>query len=279
MVKFDWYQCTVVAPVNDLLESLYGLSPTAHLTHARGMHGYATASTFTDDSGPIAKVLHGGSHQNPHVIFSGPSTPPGVDLVRSLYPVHGVSRADAALDMEGPDTYDLVQVEALAIAAQRRVKVGTAGDHLLTKEGRTLYLGAPSSVAFVRLYDKAAELRSKFRADPVRLQDVPDHLTRLEVQVRPKSGPSKLSVSTMEPQALFGASTWSQELWERVSGSCVERVHVGSVYRQSDDDRAWSFMLAQYGPLLLRRAQEAGSWDLVGRDIGHDLKARQLALQ
>ena len=49
------------------------------------------------------------------------------------------------------------------------------------------------------------------------------------------------------------------------------------MWRQSDDDRAYSYMLAQYGGMLRRRFEDIGSWDLVGRQIGDDLQARAVA--
>ena len=158
-----------------------------------------------------------------------------------------------------------------------RVKVDTRGDHLLTKQGRTVYLGAPSSACRQRLYDKAAELRSKFAADPVRLAQVPEHLTRLEAQVRPQTREARERFASIEPLAVMGSSAWLRFVWQQVAGMELEPVQVGKVWRQSDDDRAYAYLLAQYGGLLRRMHADLGSWACVGAQIGHDLAEREAA--
>jgi hypothetical protein len=49
-------------------------------------------------------------------------------------------------------------------------------------------------------------------------------------------------------------------------------VQVGRGYRVSDDERAYRYMLAQYGGVLGRLCRELGSWDCVGLQLGEDLK-------
>ena len=45
-------------------------------------------------------------------------------------------------------------------------------------------------------------------------------------------------------------------VWKAVAGLDLEPVHVGKPWRQTDDERAYAYLLAQYGGLL-RRVQEA----------------------
>jgi hypothetical protein len=151
------------------------------------------------------------------------------------------------------------------------------GDHLLTKEGRTLYLGSPSSACRLRLYDKADELRAKYSADPVRLQDVPANLTRLEAQIRPQTKDQKLSFASIEPLQAMGSSAWLRAVWLGVAGLELDPVQVTKPWRASDDDRAWSYLLAQYGGLLRRRFEVLGDWPCVGLQLGHDLEERDKA--
>jgi hypothetical protein len=153
------------------------------------------------------------------------------------------------------------------------VKVGTAGDHLLTKIGRTLYLGSPKSAAMGRMYDKAAELRHKFAADPVMLAMLPVHLTRLEVQARPKTTDAKRAFATIEPLSVMGSSTWARALWKNVAEVELEPVQLYRPWRQSDDDRAYAYALAQYGAMFERRAAVMG-WDCLGLQMKDDLQAR-----
>ena len=275
MAGFDWYQATIPDEnVNNVLEHLHGLSDRAAMRHSKGAHGYGHTTVIENAEGPLARVWHGGSHVHPHVVFSGETTQAGVELIRVAYPVHAVTRVDTREDFGGADTFDTVLPHLLDVAKGFRVQVGTAGDRLLTKQGRTVYLGAKSSAVRLRMYDKAAELRSKYAADPVRLSQVPEHLTRFEAQVRPGNHMARQLFAKAEPLAIMGSSPWLREVWRRVVGSEVEPVQVGTLWRQSDDDRAYSYLLSQYGGLLKRLCIDAGSWDLVGRQIGDDLKNR-----
>jgi hypothetical protein len=272
--EFDWYQATVRVPVNDVLEALHELTDRPSMRHGKGVQGYGTTTTIEDHSGPLVRVWHGGTHEHPHVVFSGETTPDGVKVFRSAFPDHSVSRVDVREDYPGASTFDFLQAHLLAIAADRRLKVGTAGDHLLTKEGRTTYIGSTASAVRVRLYDKAAELRSKFDSDPVKLAQLPDHLTRFEAQIKPSDPLIRRGFAQVDPAAMMGSSAWLREAWEKVSGSQVEPVRVTKPWRQSDDDRAYAFLLSQYGPVLRRMCQDLGSWECVGLQIGHDLSER-----
>lgn len=278
MPGFDWYQATIPEETDNVLEALHDLSdePT-RMRHRKGVHGYGTTTVVEDNTGPLAQVWHGGSHQYPHVVLSGENAQSGVELIRARFPRHMVSRADSREDFGGADTFDRVLPMLLDVAKAHRVQVGTAGDHLLTMQGRTVYLGAKSSAVRLRMYDKAAELRAKFASDPVRLAQVPEHLTRIEAQVRPQQAQARALFATVEPLAVMGCSPWLREVWKRVVGADIEPVQVGKLWRQSDDDRAWSYLLAQYGGLLRRVREDLGSWDMVGRQIGQDLEDREKA--
>jgi hypothetical protein len=191
--------------------------------------------------------------------------------------LHEVTRLDAREDFGDADAFDRMLPALLSAAERHRVRVDTRGDHLLRKEARTVYLGAPSSAVRLRQYDKAAELRSKFAADPVRLAAVPESLTRLEAQVRPQTHEGRKHFATIEPLAVMGSSAWLRDVWQAVAGMDLEPIQVGKAWRQSDDDRAYAYMLAQYGGCLSRLKADLGSWTCVGEQIGHDLAERDKA--
>lgn len=276
MAAFDWYQATVPAPVDDVIGSLLELAPGAAIGHDKGHHGYAhTSAVCTSTEGAIARVWHGGTHEYPHVVISGEWAQPGVEVIRARFPEHYVTRADAREDFADPGAWDRIAPVMLDAAKQYRVKVDTRGDHLLTMEGRTLYLGSPSSACRQRLYDKAAQLRAKFAADPVMLASIPPHLARLEAQVRPQTKEARSEFATIEPMAVMGSSPWLRHVWKGVAGLDLEPVQVSKRYRQADDDRAYAYLLAQYGGLLRRRMVDHGSWAALGAQIGHDLAERE----
>ena len=277
MAAFDWYQATVRAPVNDVLEVLGSASVRFTLSHGRGHHGYGQSTLLEGSEGFRATVWHGGSHEYPHAVLTGEDAQPGAELIRAHFPVHYVTRADVREDFGDPGAFHRIQAELIEVAREHRVKLDTRGDHLLTKEGRTVYLGSPSSACRQRLYDKAAELRAKFAADPVRLAQVPVELARLEAQVRPQTAEARQVFASIEPLAVMGSSAWLRDVWQRVVGLDLQPVEVGKPWRQSDDERAYGYLLAQYGGLLTRIAGDLGSWDMVGRQIGCDLVERAKA--
>ena len=275
MAGFDWYQATIPAPVDDVLEGCLHLGGQVGFRHAKGMHGYATSTVLSDAQGDLGRILHGGSHSRPHVIFTSDAAQAGAELIRARFPEHLVTRVDAREDFGGDGVFDQTLPSLLAAAESHRVRVDTRGDHLLRHEARTVYLGAPSSAVRFRMYDKAAELRAKFAADPVRLAEVPPSLTRLEAQVRPQTALARKAFASIEPMAVMGCSAWLRDIWEQVAGLKLEPVQVGKPWRQADDDRAYAYLLAQYGGLLERLKADLGSWACVGEQLGHDLSERR----
>jgi hypothetical protein len=277
--RFDWYQATCKAEVGPLLAVLAGASSEAGVASEpmqRAPHGYRFGQRLSDSQGLVCQVWWGGCHQLPHVVSSGESAQSVAEVLRAEVD-HWVSRADACLDFAEPDAFERLQGISLGVAEQFRVKVNTAGDHLLTMQGRTVYLGAPTSHTRLRLYEKADELRAKFRADPARLATVPDHLARLECQVRPQTPQAKAEAAVCSPMALMGSARWMRELMRLVSGIGLEPFEAGRGWRQADDERSYAALLAQYGGLLGRICGDLGSWDMVGRQMGQDLADRAQA--
>lgn len=276
--RFDWYQATIKGEVPQVLECLAGLDRLAEWRDMRkAPHGYRFGSELAGPEGVAARVWWGGVHEYPHAVISGELAQAGAELLRAQLKDHAVSRADVCIDYADPGAYDRLQGIAVGLARDRGIKVGTAGDHLVTMQGRTLYLGAVSSVTRLRLYDKAAELRAQFALDPVRLEAVPEHLARLECQVRPQTPEAKRLAGTVEPVALMGSAAWMRELMRQVAGMDLAPIEVRRPWRQSDDDRAYAAVLAHYGALFRRMKDDLGSWDMLGRQIGHDLEEREAA--
>lgn len=280
--RFDWYQATVQAEVPAILAALEGVGCTSggvrwqHL--AKAPNGYGFGDRLEDADGTVATVVWGGKHALPHVIATGESAHPVAEVLRTEFrDVHRVTRADACLDFAEPGAYDSLQNVALGVAGELGIKVGTAGDHLLTKQGRTLYVGSTKSHTTLRIYEKGHELRAKFRNQPERWQGVPLELARLECQVRPKTLEAKIAAAYVDPLSLMGSTRWMREVIRRVGGIDLEPFQAGRPWRQSDDDRAYAAVLAQYGALFQRRAQEHGSWEMFGRQLGEDLAQRGAA--
>lgn len=280
MAEFDWYQATVPKPPEAVRARLWDLAPSGVWELGRkAPHGYAGEHRLVDADGVVVKVWAGGMHAYPHVVFSGEAARRGSQFLRAEFPEHAVTRLDPCIDFGGEGAYDRLQEQGLAVARERAIKVGTAGDHLVTMKGRTLYLGSTKSHTQVRIYDKAEELRMKHATDPVRLLQVPQHLARLEVQVRPKTKEAKQTAARLDPVSMMGSTAWTRHLLQLVAGLELAPVAMGQVWRAADDERAYAALLAQYGAMILRRIEEAGSAECFGLQVQHDLNARAAALR
>lgn len=274
MARFDWYQGTVRAEVPAVLACVSQVGGEwRHLRKAP--HGYAFGSELQDQDGAVARVWWGGMHAHPHVVCSGESAQVVAELLRADLPDHSVSRADVCVDYAEPGAYERLQGIAVGVARDRKVKVGTAGDHLVTLQGRTVYLGATSSHTRLRVYDKGAELRQKFARDPVRLAAVPAELARLECQVRPQTPEAKRQAAQVEPMVLMGAAAWMRELMRQVAGLELHPFEAGKPWRQSDHERARAAILAQYGGWFREELRQLGSPECVGLQIFNDLAERE----
>jgi hypothetical protein len=276
VARFDWYQATVRAPRGDVVEALGGLAVAGQWEHLkRAPFGYDSGQRLVDGEGQLCQLWSGGVHEHPHVVFSGESSPAGADVLRSAFAgKHSVSRADVCIDYAEEGAYDRLQDVALGVARDRGIKVGTAGDHLLTKQGRTLYLGGRGSHTRMRAYDKAAELREKLVNNLPKLLLVPEHLARLEIQVRPQTREAKAAAAAADPVSLMGSAAWTRELMRLVAGLELAPFAAGRLWSQADDERAYMAVLAQYGGMFRRLAVELGSWDCVGLQLRDDLAER-----
>jgi hypothetical protein len=276
MARFDWYQVTVDAPVPDIRACLGQLvEHPVWEPQKRGKQGYGFSDHLQGPDGTAAMLWWGGTHAFPHVVLSGAESHEGAMLLRSEWPEQqAVTRVDSCIDYAEPDAYDRLQDLALTVASAERIKVGTAGDHLLTMKGRTCYLGAPSSHTRLRIYDKAEQLREVFKNDPVKLETVPQHQARFECQVRPQTSKGRYACSKASPLEVMGSARWMRKLMGLVAQVDLEPLQVGKVWRQADDQRAYTALLAQYGGLLKHVYEDAGSWECVGLQIGHDLAER-----
>jgi hypothetical protein len=74
-----------------------------------------------------------------------------------------------------------------------------------------------------------------------------------------------------EPLEILGCAKWMREVWRAVAGLELQPVQIGRGYRQTDDERAYRYMLAQYGGVIRRMRVDAGSWECLGLQLGHDL--------
>lgn len=271
-MRFDWYAATVRDTSTAVLDRVAeGLG--AEVVGGRALHGYERGYDFRRCGSTVARALTGGRNGYPHVWASGDDTDAFVPVIRSAWPTaHRVTRMDAAQDFDGPGAWDRLYALALALADERRLKVGQAGDWHRLEDGRTLYVGAQKSAVFARLYEKGKQLRGLALDGGA---DISEHLVRLEVVVRPE-GAARERAASADPQDALGYADWTRELARRVFGAEVERVHIRE-RRESDDERAMAWMVRQYGQHLERLARRLGTWEDVGRHVGLMVERQRLA--
>lgn len=271
-MRFDWYQATIPENPIVLVETLKSaLAPDGDIVEGRGRHNYHQSFRVRNARGErVAEVLAGGSNGDPNATASGIVTPGFVDVVRGSWPEHRVTRFDAAEDMAQQGALEALEATCRGLAKDLGIK-GRAVVPDDPSEGRTYYLGAPSSDTRVRLYDKTAETRAKL--PPERHGEVPDHWARLEVQVRPRKE-WKLFAAQATPEQAWGFAGWTHELAKRALSLHIERITM-QAGRETDDERAFRFMVLQYGSLLQRIYRDLGSWDCVGLTIGEAIAAQR----
>ena len=263
-MKFDWYSASVPADPQVVLGALDGFDDLASFERTRPLHGYQEAWAMRRGPTDLFTVMWGGSHTGGTVFVqgSGLHAPPLADrLRRNPALAHKVVRADIAQDYDDSTAWSKLVAICLDIADRRGLRIYQAGDWHRGEAGRTLYVGSPQSVVQLRLYEKGK--KEGFRPDWV----------RLELCVRPKKREARELLSTALPSDFFGCSSWSVELAERIGVPELERIHAGTVYRQTDDARARAALLAQYGKTLARWADDLGSWSKLGPTIKEELQS------
>jgi hypothetical protein len=240
--------------------------PGAHdLKFGRGRLNYRESTSIVGTDGHVlATVLHGGLNGAPNAFASGEHAQAFSEIVRRTWPdAHRVTRLDSAEDVRMP--FNVAQSACQAIAAKLRIKGQThAPDD--PEDGATYYMGAPSSRARIRCYEKGKQLRAQgdLQADP--------DILRFELQLRPNDKRAKLKAASLGPGEVWGATP----LARRVAGVFdhdVERVclqqRLASTY-----DSTHAALLKQFGGHLFEMLARHGGWDLVGEQLGLDLTPR-----
>lgn len=264
-MKFDWYQATVPADAEFLIYSLrQGLKP-AKVTTGKGSFNYHHKTVLLSAADEqLALILHGGQNGDPNVQFSGQTTPESVELFRGYFPSHRVTRFDAAEDFVEEGAFPALYELCRGVADSNRVKgLSFVPDDPL--DGHTYSMGAKSSSVHARLYEKTAEQRKKLPES--RWGEVPDNWTRLECIAKPKDKQVREWCAKMQPEDVWGFSTWTKELASRALAIDVQRIHT-RIQRESDDDKAIRVMCQQYGKILMRMKDELGDWGCVGLTLG-----------
>lgn len=279
MIRFDAYTATTEAAkavdlvqlVADAVPGLPGASWT--MKQGKGFHQFGERIAFVgDDGGEFAAVMWGGRHGDLVLLEAkGEHTPAVVGALRSRFP-HRCTRVDSCADFDAPKAFERLYRTCRQVKKAHRIIGGKAGDwEDFPEKGRTLYLGARTSVARTRLYEKGKQPEYAHL-------DRPDW-ARLELQVRPAKD-AKAEYSKLSPSEVWGASRWTRDLAAAALQNHVDPHPAGTTYRLTDRDRALRWMCHQYGPHLFSLAEDLGGWAELGLTLqelllDHQRQARQ----
>lgn len=264
LMRWDWYAATIRVSPKEVIEELLASQELASFRETRAMHGYTYGGEIHRGDTVLTRLLWGGNGDGAHAWASGDNAEWFAGVVRDRWPwpEHGVTRGDVAVDYEGSEAWELLSDLSLGIADKYRLKVHHIGDFHRCEDGRTLYIGARSSVVRVRVYEKGKQLS----ASP--------EWVRTELVVKPSSRKGKAAMARAEPNTAWGASRWTKELSERLGMPEVARLKVGTVWRDADEERAYKALVRQYGPMLQRMVDRLGSWCAVGNKLGQDISGQ-----
>lgn len=260
-MKFDWYQASVpgVRP-QVVMQALQQSEYYGDWMEARALKGYDYGAQFVVGDQVLYRINYGG-HNEEHganVIGSGGSAPKLAEVIREHFPGHRVSRLDSCIDYHHKDVYDYLRKKALIIAREQKVQVREIVKPLEeSDDGRTLYLGSKTSVVSMRIYEKGKQLGCG------------DEWVRAELQVRPQRD-TKAIAAYLSPLEVWGLAKWAHTMAVQMGNKELQRVEP-QIYQPSDHDRAYRFMLKQYGKILAQKFADHGSWEAVGAQIGYDL--------
>lgn len=197
------------------------------------------------------KCFHGGHNPGTFLLMSGQNTPALVPVVRELFPIHKVSRADVCRDFDFEGSFETLH--ALLAPIAKRVGItptlnGPEQPHPTI--GRTMYYGSRKSAFFLTLYEKGKERLSAGH------QDVSLNWSRVEGRFKPTSR-QKLGVAKLSEAQMWGLSKWAMIVAEEVLEAHPSFIPKRPVVRSSDE-ASLDHMFRQYGNLMLRLCTKAG---------------------
>lgn len=276
MIRFDAYTATTEAIKSadavGLVAQAAGGVLNFKMNMGKGYHRFSDRVSFADESGSqFASVLWGGSHGDLVMIeVKGETTPEVVERLRSGFP-HRCTRVDSCADFDAPRAFERLYRACKQVKKAHRIIGGKAGDwEDFPEKGRTLYLGAKTSVARTRLYEKGKQAEYAHLNRP--------NWARLEVQVRPAKD-AKESFSRLTPEEVWGASRWTRQLAAVALENHVDPHPAGTTYRKTEDERAIEWMCRQYGHRLTSLADDLGGWDVLGLTLRETIQGQQRRAQ
>lgn len=253
MARWDWYQSTVLVQDpqdSGLVDVLLKAWPYSDWAPARNLNGYLYGGQIKRGDRMLCHLCWGGQ-TGVNCKTTSDESPVLAQALRDFGKHHLPTRLDACEDWQEEGFFDSVSSALILFATDNRLSINQQGDWV-RGEARTLYVGSKDSPVRLVLYEKGYEQGG----------DAPKDWVRLEVRIRPKRD-HRASVALWEPFDAFGAS-WVSDAIQFLGWDDLVKRSVGTVWKQSDVDRARSALVKQYGAILTQWASDVGSWDSLG---------------
>lgn len=243
---FDWYACSIESSPESVIQGIWDHYPLATLEIARPKNGFSHADSLVLPSGDsVCTFMYGRASQYPFVFSSGVHADAFSRVVRHVFPEHMLVRADVAIDFEEPGAYLSLFNQGIKAAESVSVSTRYVGPALSERAadcsaGRTLYLGARSSVGMMRIYEKGKK-------------DSPDRpdWVRVEFEFKPKNAEARHHYAAASPGEILSAMKLSRAFFEPLI-ELVEAssVRPGTIRRPTDHERTLEHLKKQYRKTL-----------------------------
>lgn len=265
-VAFDWYAATVDDKPKNVIDQMVKDFDLVDVEVCTPKNGYQNAYKVVRGASVLGHVMYGGVSQGTGVhVFASSDAAIGLSgFVRKRYAQHQVTRVDVAADFKSG--WDYLYSLAVSVAQAYKLKTSLVGDYLDGVGGRTIYVGSPSSPARMRVYEKGKQVYKGVVGDGVNVEWV-----RAEVVLRPQKA-GRAAAAAFSPMQVFSCSKWLRAFSWQAIGDTDYAGQASGFYSPADDDRAYQYMLRQYGPLIRRIAESIG-WAETMEKIKTDLKA------
>lgn len=259
-MEFDHYSGLLRVPIDDALEPLASELQATPVRHPRPRHlAHVNELWALEAEGRIVgKIGKDDWNKGTHFELSGAATPLFVVALRKHFPIHSVARADVKEDFEQPGGIQAMR-DLMVACKSRRMRINLESSFTHPDDPRTYYLGEPSSMVRVRLYESGKVMGHVCFGDPSRF--------RLELQVRPKGTRLKQRSASLPPEEFWGFARWSHRLFFRLRGLDVGQYRFDPVRAARID--LLRIVATQYRRPL-QAALNAGTLERDLRDIWHD---------
>lgn len=258
MAQWDWYQSTVLVACpqkSGLIAVLMKHWPDSDYAPGRNLNGYTHGGVIRRGDRILCHLCWGGQ---PGVNCKSTSdeSPTLAAALCEFGKPHSPTRVDTCVDWYESGLFDKLCAHFVTYATEHRLAINQQGDWI-RGEARTLYIGSKDSPVRLVLYEKTAERRAAGHSG------APEHWVRLEVRVRPKRA-HRAAVSLWEPHQALEAGWVADALSSSGYWQDLVMRSVGTVWKQSDTQRARTALLKQYGAIMAQWAHEVGGWESLG---------------